>query len=52
MSSQSTNNKRIAKNKLNSMTNLKKIGITGSYAKTSVKEILKIILSEKSNIES
>ena len=35
------------KQKLNSYDNLIKIGITGSYAKTSVKEILKVILSEK-----
>ena len=35
------------KQKLNSFDNLIKIGITGSYAKTSVKEILKVILSER-----
>ncbi len=37
---------RIATNKLNS-TDVIKIGITGSYAKTTVKEILKTILSQK-----
>jgi len=37
---------RVAVNKLNS-TDVIKIGITGSYAKTSVKEILKTILSQK-----
>ncbi len=36
----------IAKNKLNK-SNVIKIGITGSYAKTSVKEILNTILSQK-----
>lgn len=37
---------RIANRRLN-RTNVLKIGITGSYAKTSVKEILKTILSQK-----
>lgn len=37
---------RIAVNKLNA-SNVIKIGITGSYAKTSVKEILKTLLSQK-----
>ena len=36
-----------AKNKLKGFSNLKVIGITGSYAKTSVKNILYVILSEK-----
>ncbi len=35
------------KEKLKSTKNLIKIGITGSYGKTTVKEILKVILSEK-----
>lgn len=38
---------RKAKKKLLEFSNLKVIGITGSYAKTSVKNILYIILSEK-----
>ncbi|MBS7020455.1 MAG: hypothetical protein KH135_01090, partial [Firmicutes bacterium] len=37
--------KRKAKKKLNSMPNLKKIGITGSYGKTSSKNILNDILN-------
>ena len=44
------NNKRFVKNstkKLNKKTNLIKIGITGSYGKTTVKNILGTILSEK-----
>ncbi|MBQ4541375.1 MAG: UDP-N-acetylmuramoyl-tripeptide--D-alanyl-D-alanine ligase [Clostridia bacterium] len=36
-----------AKKKLAEFSNLKVVGITGSYAKTSVKNILYIILSEK-----
>lgn len=36
-----------AKRKLNSLSNIKVIGITGSYAKTTVKNILYLILSEK-----
>ena len=46
-------NKRFVKNakrKLENHTNLIKIGITGSYAKTSVKNILYTILSEKYNV--
>ncbi len=35
------------KEKLKNSDNLIKIGITGSYGKTTVKEILKVILSEK-----
>lgn len=38
---------RLAKNKLKSMTNLKIIGITGSYGKTSSKNILSDILNVK-----
>lgn len=38
--------KRVAINKLNN-TDVLKIGITGSYGKTSVKEILRTILSQK-----
>ena len=41
--------KRMAKNKLNSMTNLKKVGITGSYGKTSSKNALNDILNVKYN---
>jgi len=41
--------KRKAMNKLNSMTNLDVIGITGSYGKTSSKNILNDILSSKYN---
>ncbi len=41
--------KRMAKNKLNKMSNLKKIGITGSYGKTTTKNILNDILSVKYN---
>ena len=41
--------KRLAKNKLNSMTNLKKIAITGSYGKTSCKNALNDILNVKYN---
>ena len=40
---------RNAKNKLKTMTNLKVIGITGSYGKTSSKNILNDILSVKFN---
>ena len=40
---------RIAKDKLN-RTDVLKIGITGSYGKTSVKEILRTILSQKYRI--
>lgn len=40
---------RLAKNKLASMPNLKVIGITGSYGKTSSKNILNEILSIKYN---
>lgn len=36
-----------AKRKLNSLNDVKVIGITGSYAKTTVKNILYVILSEK-----
>ena len=36
-----------AKKKLESIKNIKVIGITGSYGKTSVKNILKTLLSEK-----
>ncbi len=36
-----------AKKKLQNCKNLKVIGITGSYAKTSVKNILQVMLSEK-----
>lgn len=39
-----------AKRILNSMPNLKVIGVTGSYGKTSAKFILKRILSEKYNV--
>lgn len=39
-----------AKKKLSERTNLKVIGITGSYGKTSVKNILSTILSEKYKI--
>lgn len=39
-----------AKNILKSMPNLKVIGVTGSYGKTSAKFILKRILSEKYNV--
>ena len=39
-----------AKKKLNSLNNLRIIGITGSYGKTSVKNILNTILSEKYKI--
>lgn len=39
-----------AKKKLNTFENLKVIGITGSYGKTSVKNILGTILSEKYKI--
>lgn len=38
---------KLAKTKLNSHVNLIKIGITGSYGKTSVKNILTTLLSEK-----
>ncbi len=38
------------KEKLQNTQNLIKIGITGSYGKTTVKEILKVILSEKYNV--
>ena len=41
--------KRMAKNKLYSMPNLKKIGITGSYGKTSTKNALNDILNVKYN---
>ncbi|NLC48594.1 MAG: UDP-N-acetylmuramoyl-tripeptide--D-alanyl-D-alanine ligase [Tenericutes bacterium] len=41
--------KRKAKNKLNSMTSLKKVGITGSYGKTSCKNALNDILNIKLN---
>ena len=41
--------KRKALNKLNEMTNLKVIGITGSYGKTSSKNILNDILNVKYN---
>lgn len=41
--------KRMAQNKLNSMPNLKIIGITGSYGKTSSKNILSDILNVKYN---
>ena len=41
--------KRLAKNKLFSMTNLKRIGITGSYGKTSTKNALNDILNVKYN---
>lgn len=38
-----------AKNKLNSMPDLKIVGVTGSYGKTSVKNILATILKQKYN---
>ena len=41
-----------AKNKLKEYPSLIKIGITGSYAKTSVKEILNTILSQKYSVLS
>lgn len=41
--------KKIAKNKIMSMPNLKKIGITGSYGKTSTKNALNDILNVKYN---
>ncbi len=41
--------KRKAKNKLDGMTNLKKVGITGSYGKTSCKNALNDILNVKLN---
>ena len=41
--------KRMAQKKLNSMENLKVIGITGSYGKTSSKNILSEILNVKYN---
>ena len=40
----------MAKNKLNSMTNMDVIGITGSYGKTSTKNILYDILNIKYNV--
>ena len=39
--------KRLAKTKLNEMTNLKKIAITGSYGKTTTKNVLNDILNVK-----
>ncbi len=39
-----------AQNKLASMTNMEVIGITGSYGKTSTKNVLKDILSVKYNV--
>ena len=39
-----------AKKKLKEYKNLKVIGITGSYAKTSVKNILYVLLAEKYNV--
>ena len=47
------NNKRFVKNckkKLEDLPNLIKIGITGSYGKTTVKNMLGTILSEKYNV--
>ena len=41
--------KRMAKSKLDSMNNLKKIAITGSYGKTSTKNFLNEILNMKYN---
>ncbi len=41
---------RKAKKKLASMPNLKVVGITGSYGKTSTKNFLNTILSEKYNV--
>lgn len=44
------NNKKFVKKcteKLESLNGVKKIGVTGSYGKTSVKEILNVFLSEK-----
>ena len=41
--------KKMAKNKLNEMSSLKKIGITGSYGKTTTKNVLNDILSVKYN---
>lgn len=41
--------KRIAKNKLESVSNLKKIAVTGSYGKTSCKNALNDILNVKYN---
>ena len=40
---------RMAKSKLESMTNLKRVAITGSYGKTSTKHILNEILNVKYN---
>lgn len=41
--------KKVARNKIMSMPNLKKIGITGSYGKTSTKNALNDILNVKYN---
>ena len=41
--------KRIAKDKIMSMSNLKRVGITGSYGKTSTKNALNDILNVKYN---
>ena len=41
---------RKAKEKLKKYPNLRVIAITGSYGKTTTKEILKTILSEKYNV--
>ena len=41
--------KRLAKSKLKSMTNMKRIGITGSYGKTTSKNVLNEILNVKYN---
>ena len=43
---------RNCKQKLGDAKNLIKIGITGSFGKTSIKEILKTLLSEKYNVLS
>lgn len=42
--------KRKAKNKLHSLSNLKVIGITGSYGKTSCKNILNDVLKNEFNV--
>ncbi|MGN0819783.1 MAG: Mur ligase family protein [Christensenellaceae bacterium] len=39
--------KKIAEQKLRSLKNVKKIAVTGSYGKTSIKNVLNTILSEK-----
>lgn len=44
--------KKSAENKLKSLKNVKKIAITGSYGKTSIKNVLHTILSEKYKVYS